>query len=459
MTEDENVSRRTYLTAAGVTGAAGMTALSGCLGGGDSGSDDSTSSGDGGDSDSSGDDGDDSDSSSSMNPLEVQHAWGGGDGKAAFSALIEGFKEEYPDVTFDVQPVSGGANKNLNSVIKKRARNQNLPGTWQDWPGANLLQFTEANLLGDIEEDVWSQNDMKDAYLEGPKRAARPDGTYVTVPINIHRLNNLFYNKSLIEESSIDVESLSSPDDLIDAMSAVGDNTEAVGMAQSTKAPWTSLQLWAAVFMGNHGASAYMDFLNGDANRDDIKNAFETVANYADYFNSDAATISWTEGNSKVMNGDAAFIHQGDWAAGAYRGNDDFNYDDDWGHIPFPGTSGMYALNMDSFPYGTNGGDGNPSPEATKKFLTYCGTKDAQIRFNKNKGSIPPRSDVSSDEFGPFLSKQMDDFSNSDAQPPSVTHGLGVKPGVLSDLKSVVSDFTANLDPDAAADGFVQVFE
>ena len=87
--------------------------------------------------DSGGDDGGDSDSSSSMNSLEVQHAWGGGDGKAAFSALIEGFREEYPDVTFDVQPVSGGANKNLNSVIKKRARNQNLPGTWQDWPGGS----------------------------------------------------------------------------------------------------------------------------------------------------------------------------------------------------------------------------------------------------------------------------------------------------------------------------------
>jgi glucose/mannose transport system substrate-binding protein len=454
MTEDNSVTRRTYLKAAGVTSAAGMAGLAGCTGNGgsetegtDGGSGETTDGSSGGD------------GSSSMNALEVQHAWGGGDGKAAFSALIEGFKENHPDVEFEVQPVSGGANKNLNSVIKKRARNQNLPGTWQDWPGANLIQFTEAGLLGDIEESVWSQNNMKDAYLEGPKRAARPDGNYVTVPINIHRLNNLFYNKAVVEEAGVDPSSLSSPSDLLDAMVAVEENTEAVGMAQSTKAPWTTLQLWAAVFMGQNDASAYMDVLEGGGDKGAVQSAFETVASYGDHFNSDAATISWTEGNTKVMNGAAAFIHQGDWAAGAYRGSDDFNYEEDWGHVPFPGTDGLYALNMDSFPYGVNGDDGNPSPEATKQFLRYCGTKDAQIRFNKNKGSIPPRSDVSSDEFGPFLSKQMEDFSNSEAQPPSVTHGLGVTPGVLSDLKSAVSNFNANFEAAAAADGFMNALE
>jgi len=456
MTENESnsrLSRRTLIKSTGAAGAAGV--LAGCSSGGTGGDDSTSESGGGGGDDSTSESGGDS---GSGNEFVVQHAWGGGDGKAAFEALIEGFREEYPEVEYGVEPVSGGARQNLGTVISKRAQNKNLPSTWQAWPGANLLPFVESDLLGDIGSSVWEQNGMKDAYLQGVKDAAQPDGTYVTVPINIHRLNNLFYNKSLIEESSIDVESLSSPDDLIDAMSAVTDNTEAVGMAQSTQGPWTTLQLWAQVYLGQSGVDEYMAFLEGDGTRDAVKNAFETVKNYADYYNSDAATISWTEGNQKVMNGEAAFIHQGDWAAGAYRGNDEFNYDSDWGHIPFPGTEGNYALNMDSFPYPDNAGEGNPSPEATEKFLTYCGTQDAQIRFNQNKGSIPPRSDVSADEFGPFLSSQMEDFANSDAQPPSITHGLGVPPEMLSSLQSVVSNFTGNYNADEAADGFMQVF-
>jgi len=407
--------------------AAGTAALAGCIGGED------------------------------LNELEVAHWWSEGDGNAAINALIEGFQEEHPDVPLNENLVAGGAGQALRDNIRTRIQNGNPPSTFQTWPGKELEPFVEADLLNDIESDVWDNNDMKNAYLDGPENAAQIDGTYVTVPINIHRLNNLFYNVQVVESAGVDPTSLSSPEDLLDAMATIDEETDAAPMANQTQAPWSTLQLWAQVLLGQAGMDTYMSFTEGnvDANEDAIRSALQTVADYSEYFTADAGSISWTEGNQYVINGQAAFIHQGDWAAGAYRGTDGFEFEANWNQVPFPGTEGLYALNMDSFPFPIN----NPSPESTTTFLEYCGTVDAQERFNPLKGSIPPRTDVPDEEFGPFLTRQKADFANSGGQPPSLTHGLAVGPDVLSSLKEAMATFTSSWNVDDAYSGIVSAFE
>jgi glucose/mannose transport system substrate-binding protein len=413
------LSRRRFVTAAG---AAGLAGVAGCLGPGSSGS--------------------------SSNALEVAHWWSKGDGNAAINAVMEGFKEEYPDVKITENLVSGGAGQNLRDNIRTRIQNKNNPSTWQSWPGKELQPFVEADLLKDIESSVWDKNDMKSAYLEGVKQAAKPGGNYVTVPINIHRLNNLFYNVEVVEEAGVDLSSADSPSALLDMLAQIDDATDAAPMANQTKAPWSTMQLWAQVLLGQSGMDTYMAVAEGNvsSNESAVRESLQTVASYKDYFNKDAGSISWTEANGQVINGNAATIHQGDWAAGAYRGTDGFAFEENWNQVPFPGTEGLYALNMDSFPYPVN----NPSPDATTKFLRYLGTVDAQERFNPKKGSIPPRTDVPDDAFGPFLTRQKADFAESDAQPPSMTHGLGVTPQTLSNLKSAIATFTANWNLDKA---------
>jgi len=422
---DDTISRRTYLKATGGASAAGLGGLTGLLG-------------------------------QDFNTLEVQHWWTGGDGAKAAEALFAGFNEAHPDVEVNQNPVAGGAGQNLKNVIKKRVLNSNPPSTWQAWPGAHLQPFVEADKLEDIGDSVWSNNGMKDAYLEGPKDAAKPGGKFVTVPINIHRLNNLFYNKTVVEDAGVDPASIEKPSDLTAAMKKVENNTDAVGMANQTKSAWSTAQLWAQVLLGEHGKDTYVAFTEGkvEANKEAVKNSLSIVKEYTQYFNDDAGSISWTEANKKVINGEAAFFHQGDWAAGMYRGQDGFEYESAWGHVPFPGTKGVYALNMDSFPMPKN----NPSPEAAKKFLQYVGSVDAQERFNPKKGSIPPRTDVPKDEFGPFLSQQMDDFANSDAQVKSIQHGLAIPPGAKSNFGDAMSTFTSNWNVDKTYEQLKQAF-
>nr|WP_304447663.1 ABC transporter substrate-binding protein [Halomarina sp. PSRA2] len=416
-----------------------MAGLAGCLGGGG---------GNGG--------GNGSGGGGSEGTLEIAHWWADGDGNEAINALVEGFQEEYPDVELDNNLVAGGAGENLQTEIKTRIQNDEAPSTWQTWPGAALQEYVEADLLEDLSDSVWSENGMEDAYLEGPKQAAKPDGTYVTVPLNIHRLNNLFYNVEVVEEAGADPTSVSTPSELVEVMQQISD-AGMVGMANQTATPWSTLQLWAQVLMGEYGVDAYTAFTEGEveANEDAVKGSLDIVKQYSEFFNEDASSLEWTEANAMVIDGEAGLFHQGDWAAGAYGNADDFEFEEHWNHVPFPGTEGAYALNMDSFPFPAN----NPSPDATEKFLRYVGTVDAQERFNPLKGSIPPRTDVSTDGFGPFLTKQIEDFQDSSDQPPSIAHGLAVRPGIQTSLEEATKAFTTNWNVDDAYSGFVSAFD
>jgi glucose/mannose transport system substrate-binding protein len=453
MKEDEshNLSRRSVVKAAGIAGAAGMTGLAGCTGG-DGGS------GDGGSGDGGSTDGESGDGGSGGNTFEIVHWWTAGGEQEALNALLEGFQEQYSDIEVENNPAPGGAGSALDTVIKNRVLNENPPSTFQIWPGKALYPYTEADILNDISDSVWSNNNMKGNYLQGVKDAAKA-GTdnFVSVPINIHRLNNLFYNKSVVENAGVDPTSISDPKSLMDAMDTVAQQTDATPMAHQTQSPWSTVQLWETVLVGESGVGTFQTFTSGDVAsvESEVKSALTRVKEYSDHYPDDAGSISWDQANSMVVNGNAAFIHQGDWAAGQYKAADSFEYDSDWGNVAFPGTSGVYSLVMDSFVFPKN----NPSPEATTKFLTYCGTKDAQKRFNTKKGSIPPRTDVSMDEFGPFLQAQSEDFANSNEQPATIAHGTAVRPEVKSNIEGAFASFLESNDVNKTYDELVKAFD
>ncbi|MFW5937648.1 MAG: ABC transporter substrate-binding protein [Halanaeroarchaeum sp.] len=443
---NRRLTRRRYLKAGGAAGASLL--IAGCSGNGDG--DGTTTEGDG-----TTDGGDGTSDGGGSQELEIVHWWTAGGEKDALDALVEGFEEEYPEVTVNNNPAPGGAGSALDTEIQSRILNQDPPSTFQIWPGKALNTYLESDVLVDIGDSVWDQ-EMEDAYLDGVKSMSQPDGNYVAVPLNIHRLNNLFYNVSVVESAGVDPTTLSSPQDLLDAMTTISDETDAVPMAHQTQSAWSTVQLWEAVLIGSAGVDTYTDILGGNvsANEQAVRDALQTVAEYKEYFNEDAGSVAWDEANSQIIQGDAAFMHQGDWAAGQYKAAEDFAFEDDWNNVAFPGTEGVYHVVTDSFVMPAS----NPSPEATEKWLNYCGSVDGQERFNPVKGSIPPRTDVPNDEFGPFLTAQREDFDASDAQPPTIAHGTGVTPETKSAVEGAISAFLENWNVDEAYSGIESAF-
>ncbi|WP_435096553.1 ABC transporter substrate-binding protein [Halorubrum sp. N11] len=378
------------------------------------------------------------------------HGWTGGDGATAAEALEEAFNEEYPDTGLQMNPIGGGGNENLDAVVANRLQSDDPPGSFANWPGPNLLRYQ--GVLGNV-DDVWEENGFEDAMVDEAVELHQQNGSYRAVPLGSHRLNCLFYNVSVVEDAGIDVESLNSPSALIDAFETVSTETDAIPMTHGMAGTWTTTQLWGAVMLGVNGYQPYMDFLEGNGDESAVRSAFETTAEMLEnYISDDASSIGLTESNQNIINGDAAFIHQGNWAAGAFRNAEDFEYGDDWGFKTFPGTEGMYTLHFDSFLYPSD----NPTPEASKTWAAFAGSPEAQVAFNQYKGSIPTRTDVSMDEFGPYLQETAEDFANAEYRPPNLQHGLGVPSETMTALNDVISsDFTGPYDVDAATQGFL----
>ncbi|WP_312909477.1 ABC transporter substrate-binding protein [Natronosalvus caseinilyticus] len=438
MGNQNGVTRRRYLV---TTGAIGTAALAGCA-------DDEEGNGNGnatGNGDGNGNGGGDGD-------LEIVHWWTAGGEEEAFNALVDGY-DENTDYTANPNPAPGGAGSSIDAAIQTRVIDEEPPGTFQIWPGEALRTYTDADALepvGDFYEDG-----AQDAYLDSVVEAATIDGDVVSVPINIHRLNNIFYNVEVLDDAGVDVESIDGPEGLLEAFETV-DGAGYVGMAQQTAEPWGTLQLWEVVFTGQHGVDTFQQFLDGNAAdlESEINESLSLVADYSEYFNEDASTVSWDEANNAVITGDAAFHHNGDWAAGEYQTAEDFEYGEGWDYAAFPGTEGVYTLVMDSFVMPTN----NPTPDATEAWIEYCSTVDAQERFNPAKGSIPPRTDVPTDEFPPFLQDQMSAFQDSDEQITSIAHGSGLQPAQASEVQEAFAVFTDNWDPDETTQELINIF-
>jgi len=421
---DTEPTRRDVLKGAGGVSAAGMIGLAGCMGGG-------------------GGDGTDE-------PVEALHGWTGGDGATAAEALQEAFDEEYPDTGLDMSPIGGGGNQNLDAVVANRLQNDNPPGTFANWPGPNLSRYE--GVLGDV-SDLWEEAGFTDSHVQEAVDLHQSDGAFRAVPLGSHRLNCLFYNTSVVEEAGVDPDSLNGVPALVDALETVSSETDAIPMTHGGSGTWTKTQLFGVTLLSTAGYDSYMNFVEGNPSRDDVRAAFESLATiFENYINDDAASIGLTESNQNIIEGNAAFIHQGNWAAGAYRNTEDFEYDEDWGFKTFPGTEGMYTLHFDSFLFPAN----NPTPENTRTWLEFVGGEAAQIAFNQYKGSIPTRTDVDMSEFGPFLRETAEDFAAADERPPNIQHGLGITAEQRTTLNDVISsEFSGPYDVEAATDGFV----
>lgn len=419
MVSDDGTDRRTYLKATGTLGVAALAGLPGLAGQDDGGN---------------------------FEELEIVHWWTAGGEEDALNALLEGFQEEYPEVEINNNPAPGGAGSALDAAIRSRIVDQTPPSTFQIWPGESLRPYTDEDVLADV-SDLWT-DEMREAYLDSVENAASPEGTPVSVPLNIHRLNNLFYNVEAVEEAGVDPTEIGDPRGLLDALQTAED-AGYTGMAHQTASEWSTVQLWETVLVAQHGADTFEQYIAGETEglEEQVRESLQLVVDYSEFFSPDAGSIAWDEANAQVIDGDAAFIHQGDWAAGQY-GAADFAYEEGWNYVPFPGTDGVYSMVMDSFVMPKP----NPSPNATEAFLSYLGTVDAQERFNPIKGSIPPRTDVPEDEFGPFLQQQMDHFANSDRQVTTIAHGSAVRPEIKSEIEESFARFIENWNVDATTE-------
>jgi len=153
-----------------------------------------------------------------------------------------------------------------------------------------------------------------------------------------------------------------------------------------------------------------------------------------------------------VADGKAAYNVMGDWAVAEFESKGK-KYHTDWEAFAMPGKEKIFDFLADSFTLPT----GTKNPEGTKDWLRFVGSKDAQEAFNSVKGSIPPRSDASTEKFSEYQQSAMKDFKDSANVKivSSIAHGAAVPLAWSSEINTAMSKFYQDKNTDNLAKSLV----
>ena len=383
--------------------------------------------------------------------LEVFSWWTSGGEAAALDALFNIYKKQYPGVEIINATVAGGGGSAARPVLQTRLAGGNPPDTWQSHPGWEMLgQYVQPGYCEEV-TDLYKSDGWDKVFPKGLVDLMTKDGKIYGVLAGVHRGNNLFYNKKLLEKNGITVGDKMTFDEFFaacDKLKAAG--VPALGVGDS--GIWASAQLFENTLLGVVGAQGWMDLFSGKMKWDDpkVKEAMKHFAKMQDYLNPDHSALSWDQAIGALMEGKVAFNSMGDWAVGEFI-KASKKEKEDYGWVSHPGTDGSFIIVADGFTLAK----GAPHKEATVAWLKSIGSKEAQEAFNPLKGSIPARTDVDKSKFDGYHQWAMNSFAN-DKLVPSVAHGEAAPAAFQQALNDAVTAFIVDKNVDNFANALVQ---
>ena len=373
--------------------------------------------------------------------VEVFSWWTTGGEAAGLDKLIAKFNAEHPEWEVFNAAVAGGAGTNAKAVLKTRMLGGDPPDSFQVHMGHELIDTWVTTGYMEPLTDLFNSEGWTTTFPEGVLEIVSHDGHPWSVPVNIHRSNVLWYNKTAFTDAEVE------PPTTFEEFEDVAGKLEAKGytpLALGDGEPFAAAHLFESVLLGTMGADAYGGLWTGDTdwNGAEVTESLENMKAMLQHVNDDHAALTWSQANDLLIQGDAAMTVMGDWVDGDYTAKK-FT---DFGWAPPPGTDGIYLALSDTFGLPKNA----PHPEAVKEFLKLLGSAEGQDIFNPLKGSIPARTDAGKPaagekDYDEYLRSAMEDW-NTDTIAPSVAHGAAASEGWASEFTTAVVNFVTNQD-------------
>lgn len=320
--------------------------------------------------------------------------------------------------------------------LRSRMERSLPPDTFQANIGADLFGWVLYNGRDDTSakveslEALASANDWRAVFDETVLDAASYDGKLYGVPLNVHRINTLFYRKDLFEQLEL------TPPETLEELHALCDRIAGdpeiqamheggvACLALGNKWDWPlSMLTFEMILPAIAGAPYYESFWIGDQGpRDgDLERAVDEAlwlycggddreqCGERSHFNRDSDDVDWDEGIAKLIEGEALMAPMGDWAKGLLDA-EGLEAGIDYDSRPFPGTAGAFVFTSDTFPLPK----GAPNRAGAIALLETFASRAGQTAFNRAKGSIPARTDVDRELFDDVAQRTMDDFASAD---------------------------------------------
>ncbi|GAB3678752.1 ABC transporter substrate-binding protein [Salinisphaera aquimarina] len=289
---------------------------------------------------------------------------------------------------------SGGGGANARTVLKSRIQSNNVPGAAQI-KGPQIQQWCDTGLVGNIDQVAQSQNWDK---LLAPTiaKGMQCDGHWVAVPFNIHRINWLWINRSVLEKVDADIPA--SWDDLVATLAKL-DKAGITPIAGGGNT-WQVATEFDAIVAATGGADFYRKaFIELDQDAlasDTMAKSFARLRTIKQYTDPNGTGLSWNHDTGMVVKGEAAMQIMGDWAKGEIS-NNGATPGKEIACVAMPGSEDTFVYNIDSFEMFQV--DSEAKQAGQRAFARTAMSPEFQRRFNKAKGSIPVREGVSLDGF------------------------------------------------------------
>ena len=379
--------------------------------------------------------------------LEIFSWWTAGGEAEGLAALIKIFEDKFPDVELINATVAGGAGVNAKPILTTRMTGGDPPESFQILAGHALVDtWGTAGVLEPVnfifEEEGWLEK-----YPDDMINILSMGNEILSVPVNVHRTNIVWYNKAIFEEFGIE------PPTTFDEFFTVAEklkNEGIIPLALGDSYIVEALTVLENVFLGILGPDGYKGLFDGTTkwDSDKAKEAIATFVKMLDYVNEDHAAIVDVDAAQYVIDGTAAMTISGDWQDGYFKSKG-LTPNKEFGYVPSPNTSGSFNALSDTFCLPKN----VKNRPAAIEWLKVCGSKEGQDAFNPLKGSIPARNDPDVSLFDEYLKFSIEEYGK-DIITPSMAGGAAVSEAWLTDINDIVTMLVANKNIEAAASSF-----
>ncbi|TPW32979.1 carbohydrate ABC transporter substrate-binding protein [Pararhizobium mangrovi] len=378
---------------------------------------------------------------------EVIHWWTSGSEHAAVEQFEKAFDAQGGNWVDAAVAGGGGDAARTNGI--NRIVGGNPPDAMQFNTGKQFDELVQNGLLRNLDplaQKYGWKKEINPVLLS----AVTEDGHMYAVPVNIHSNIWLWYSNSALDKAG--VKPPQSWDDFFkdaDALKKAG----IIPLAQAGDA-WTQVLTFFNVLIGEGGKDLYMNVVK-DRSADAIKSdAFmkvaQTFGKLRNYVDDGMQGRQWNQAIALVIDGKAGFNFMGDWAKGEIT-HDGKVPGKDVGCIPGLGHNAFW-IGGDVFVFPKNAKDEKGQDLLAKVMLE----PKVQVAFNKEKGSVPVLTDISTDDLDACATKGVNLLKKEDYVPSS---DILISPDLTGSLTDLVSSFFTDksMTPQAFVDNFADI--
>jgi len=325
--------------------------------------------------------------------------WWATEGKIALQKEAASFHSAYPSYAEVSELKAGAGGTAAKGAILSLIKAGTPPNTFQTHFGPEMISYIEAAPNG-----ASSFTDMTPvAQSMGLTSSAVPsvllagtfNGTMFSLPVDTHRGAQLYFNPQLLRAHNLPIPTTLTQ--LINDSVALHNDGVTAWMIPGNDGGWDQLNVWEDIFLSLAGPTMYDELMYGTINMSSpavqsyISQTNSIFLQFEGYNYAGASTMTWTQGIPKIVGQDAGFQVNGNWYVNyAYDYLNVTTYPaiapyTSWTNIslmaePFPGTSSLYALVIDSVAV-----PAGPTAAAGLVFAKYFASFQGQMVFTKWK--------------------------------------------------------------------------